>query len=189
MPPKLPPQYYKCVVCGVTFQRGKTQNGKFCTKDCYWKYKRNHTPKEVSSLTPIPVEAPPLTALIPPEVKPAETIIPVVESGDDLVINFDDLTLTDIKMIISQLLDQVEYLESQLKKQHTTPLTELVQEFIKNVTATEGTSTCPGCEKKFTPSYTNQVFCTDECALAKLPPSGIIRMSDGRFLWNQKVVE
>lgn len=202
----MPPEYYECLECHNVFRKASTQNGKYCCQKCYFEARQKLSPSQLKALTPIkrdpPSDTPFVDALLKENEKaqqnesvevlapsPAEVVIPVIENEDHtLVINFEDLSLNEIKDIIKSLLDQVEYLENEiLKQQKTSPMQDLVSEFVQKVSEIQTSPICPACEKNFTPSYNGQVFCSDGCAKSVLPRHGIIRMENGKFLWNKKV--
>lgn len=203
------PKYFECHNCHKVFKQSPYQNGKFCNRQCYTDARNKFTREELANLIPIPRDAPSTTTtplpvnenvvnarIVEVEPKPQQNAstdvpsdvrIPVTESDDgNFVINFEDLSLNEIKEIISSLLDHVEFLEEQIKKKRSTPLQSLVMEFAEKIISIQNSPACPACEKNFTPAYEGQVFCSDACAESVLK-CGIMRMEDGRFLWNRKV--
>jgi len=210
---------FKCLECGKEFPAPSGKKiVKFCTDNCYKLYRKRHGTQFVAEAEAIFVRDEPDRRTARNKATP----LPLADQGDDEqttageneivqnadneVISFEDLSLSQLRELISTLLDQnerlsleVEQLHQQITLSEKTPsgLRQVVCNFIQELVSLDvpdetlplipSTPSLPltlsgqlcagkGCSK---PIGKNQVFCSPECAKTVLKSPSIMMLESG----------
>lgn len=223
------PFIFECLQCHKEFPvpSGRTE-AKFCTSDpCYKTFRKEHGTKATYDAKPIFIREDPPTTLTrkrkPKETKPeplpladqgivepAHIVEPETEQSDDTdVISFEDLSLSQLRELISTLLEQNEKLTLEVEQLHqqiiasekTHPnLQKAVFRFIEELAALEVSDEslpllpptpsfplldqynklCVVCQKPV--GTENKVFCSSECALKILKSPAVMMLENGTLI-------
>ena len=212
------PKIYKCLQCSEEFPSRDGQPHLFHERACYTLFLQSHGGTAgIKDLSPIFVRNDPkkgrgrkpqhiaknIEQVAPPEPISDE----IIEVPENNVIDFDDLSINDLKSVVAQLLEEndrrqveIDHLTEDLrrKEQAISPLKEIVDGFVQKVKdlyepAQEHIEIpvsgieylqrkCAGlgCQNMVKQDDT---FCSQTCAKSVIPPHGVMRMeSDGRLI-------
>ncbi len=191
--------YYQCLNCGIEFALplSSPKNGKYCKQECFFEHKKKIGTYAASKLEPILIRSDAVKQVVVEEIPVPDIQVP---QNDDASIQFDDLSLNDIKILLVELNQTNKRLKGQIDAYK-----ELVGNVISTSSEIDLTYDKPlpveGIEPEETPVEEEEVpvenpcafcgketgdpqkvFCGDACAIDKIPPGAALRMNDGRML-------
>lgn len=196
----MPQAIYECLNCHIPFKPNSAQNGKFHNRDCYTNFRHTHTREEISALQPKPIaETNTSASTIDLDQSNGQTTdIKNIDQQnadtdvEEVEIEFEDLSLKEIKNIVTELYNHIQELSLELNELHNKIIDEdnnklhsIVDNFIKEVrTVSYPVHVCAGCSK---PLDTDKVFCNDSCAQTYMSSrTGVLRLENGKMIFGKK---